>query len=91
MDKHLSYVLNKLLVAFPLPILFTSQTHFGAFGLFGWLGRFAATGGGGLGGRVGFQARVGCGVVLSGFSIDRSFFFSVFRGLDGLVAVVGLR
>lgn len=58
-DKHLGYALNKLSVAFPLPILFTSQTHFGAFGLLGWTGRFWAAGGGGLGGRAGFQSDVG--------------------------------
>lgn len=58
-DKHLGYALNKLSVAFPLPILFTSQTHFGAFGLWGWTGRWAATGGGGLGGRAGSQAELG--------------------------------
>lgn len=61
-DKHLGYALNKLSAAFPLPILFTSQTRFGAFGLRGWEGRLAATGGGGgggLGGRLGFQSDAG--------------------------------
>lgn len=37
-----------------LPILFTSQTLFGVFGLLSWPGRLVAAGGDSLGGRIGF-------------------------------------
>lgn len=47
---------KQTLHGFTLPILFTSQTLFGVFGLFGWLGRLVAAGGGSLGGRIAFQA-----------------------------------
>lgn len=55
-DNHLRYALNKLSTGFLFPILFTSQTLFGVFGLFGLPGRLAAAGGDSLGGRFGFQA-----------------------------------
>lgn len=56
--------------------LFGGRLH-----LVGWLGWLAAS----LGGRLGPQAWSAC-------VIDRSFvFFPVFRGMDGLVTVVGLR
>ncbi len=80
---------KQTLHGFTLPILFTSQTLFGVFGLFGWPGRLVAAGGDSLGGRTGFQAVwVWCGLVFVWVCIDCSFF--VFRWLDGLVAVVSL-
>lgn len=56
LDKHPGYVLNKPLAGLTLPILFTSQTLLAASGLFGRPAGLAATGGGGLGGRLGSQA-----------------------------------
>lgn len=68
---------KQTLRGFTLPILFTSQTLFGVFGLFGCPGRLVAAGGDSLGGRIGFQVRLVFDVALclSGFLLIAIFFF----------------
>lgn len=86
--KHLGYALNKLSMGFTLPILFTPQTLFCAFGLSGWLGKLLTAGGDSLGGRFGLQARLSLMWCLSCFLLI--VLLCVFRWLDGLVTVVRL-
>jgi len=78
-DKYLCYALNKLF-GFTLSILFTSQA---LFGVFGWLGP-----------SVRLLGQVATAWVVAAVSRPSGFIlidlFSVFRWLDGLVAVVSL-